>query len=93
MRLGFDTRIGDVVDFDFQAHLFAGSLNLVGEVEHGKLLGELIEHAEFARRSRVRAGDLNAANRVANVEEAPSLATLSIYRERMSHRSLRAETI
>ena len=87
---GFDARIGQVVDLDLQAHVRCRpSCTMLRQFQHGELLGELIEDAALARRGRIQAGDLDAAHRVANIEEAARLSALAVHGERMSDRRLR----
>src|SRR3984957_8222682 len=93
MRFGLDAGIGQVVDFDLQAHFLAGGLHFVREIENGELFGELIEDSEFAGRRWMRTGDLDTADRVANVEEAAGLPALAVYGKGMAHRRLRAESV
>ena len=45
------------------------------------------------RRRRVQAGNLDAANRVANIEKAARLPALAIHRERMADGRLHAEAV
>ena len=80
VRFGLDTRIRQVVNFDLQPHFLAGRLDLVGEIQNGELLGELIEDPKFARRRGVLTGDFDTAYGIANVQETASLAALPVYR-------------
>src|ERR1700733_255495 len=89
MRFGLDAGIGQVVDFDLEAHVLAGGLHFVREIENG----DLIEDSEFAGRGRMRTGDLDTADRVANVEEAARLPALAVHGKGMAHRRLRAESV
>ena len=58
-------------------------LDALGELEDGELLGELVEDAELAGLGRAADGQLDAAHRVADVEEAARLAALAVNGEGM----------
>jgi hypothetical protein len=78
MLLGFDTRVGQVIDFHIEAQVFPGNLNFLRQIEHGKLLGELVVDAAFALSRRIQAGNLNATNGIANIQEAAGLSALTV---------------
>src|SRR2546430_14461899 len=86
-----DARVGDVVDLDRDAHLFGGSFHKAREIHDGELLGELVVDAAFASRSWIVAGDLDAANRVANVQEAAGLSAFAVNSERLADGRLYTE--
>ena len=66
---------------------------MLRQLQHRELLGELVEHAEFAGLGRMQAGDLDAAHRIANIQKAARLAALAVDRERMPDRRLHAEAV
>ena len=89
----FHARIGQVMDLRLQSQLRAGRLHHLRQLQHRELLGELVEDAELARIGRIHAGDFDAANGVANVEEAARLSALAVDGDRMSGRRFNAEAI
>src|SRR5271169_100127 len=88
-----DARVRDVIDSHVQPELFAFRLNHASQVQHGKLLGELVEDAELSLGGGIQAGNLNATHGVTNVEEAAGLSAFAINGERSSDGGLDAETI
>ena len=84
MAFGLNSRIGQMLDLHLQAKFLAALLHHLRQLQHIELLRELVEHPEFTALGRVQAGDLDAANRVANVEEAARLATFAVYRQRIA---------
>ncbi len=91
--LGLHPRIGNVIDFHGDAHLFRGPFHHVRQVQHGKLFRELVVNAALALFRRVLAGDLHAAHRVSNIQEAPRLSALAIHRQWLPDGRLHAEAI
>ena len=56
-------------------------------------LGELVEHAEFPGAGRVADRQLDACQRVTNVEKAPRLAPFAINGQRLAGRRLNDEPV
>src|SRR5205807_524292 len=54
---------------------------------------KLVVHAAFAPRRGVVAGNLDAANRIANVQEAAGLSALPVHGERLADGSLHAKAV
>ncbi len=77
----------------FMPRCFAGFLHSCGEIEHGELLGELVVDAAFALLGGIQAGELDAADGVANIQEAASLAAFAIDSERLADGCLHAEAV
>src|ERR671914_2930272 len=88
-----DARVVEVLDLDLVAELGARPLRELGELEHGELLRELVEHAELAALRRVAHGQLDALERVADVEEAARLPALAVDGERVPDHGLHAEAV
>src|SRR5271166_3306617 len=93
MRLGFDSRIGQMIDRALKTQLVGRALHHLRQFQHRELLSELIEDAEFAGVGGILAGYLDTANGVADIEEATRLAALAIDGDGMSRRRLDTETI
>src|ERR1700722_17767248 len=91
--LGFDARIGNVRDLDFQSDFYGGFLNEASDFQNRKPFRELIVNATFARRRRIQARQLNAANGIANVEETSLLAALSVDGQRVANDRFNAKPI
>src|SRR3954447_11539047 len=91
--LELDPWVGDVLDLDVVAELGAALLHELGELGDRELLGELVEDAEVAEVGRVLGGELDAAQRVADVEEAAGLASLPVDGQRMADDGLHAEAV
>jgi hypothetical protein len=72
-----------VVDLHLHAHLPGDRLHHLRQFQHRKLLGELIEDPALARLGRMKARQLDAAHRVANIQEAARLSALAIDRQRI----------
>jgi len=68
-------------------------MNHLRELQHRKLLGELVVDTTFARSGRVQTGKLNTSHSVANVEETARLAALAVYSERVAGSRFDAESI
>src|ERR1019366_4461339 len=79
-----------MVDGDVKPLAIADLLHQVGQIEHAELLGELVEDPVLALCRRALDGDLDAPQRVANIQEAAGLATLAINGKRASQRGLHA---
>src|SRR5208282_5942564 len=58
-----------------------------------KLFRELVEDAALALRRRIQTGDLDASNRITNIEKTAGLAALAVHGERVPDGCLNAETI
>ena len=74
MLLGLDARGVDVLDLDGHAEVPRGLLHHVGQLQHRKLLRELVEDAAFPAAGRAQTRELDAADRVANIQESAGLA-------------------
>ena len=88
-----DARIRQVVDRDFETEVGRGALNEAGELEDRELLGELVVDPALARIGRVQAGQLDAADGIADVDVAARLAALPVHRQRMLHGRFDAEPV
>src|ERR1035438_2235720 len=86
--LQLDARVGNMFDGDVEPLAIANLLHQVGQVEHAELLGELVEYPVFALCRWALDGDLNAPQRVANVQKASGLPALAIDGKRASQRRL-----
>src|SRR5260370_25269779 len=93
VRLHLGARIGQVLDARLQAVSRARGPHAIGQLADAELLGELVEDAEFAALRRVEGGQLDASDRIADVEKAPRLPTLAIDSERVADRGLGADTV
>ena len=71
-----------MLDLHLQAH-WCRRPGPVRELQHGKLLGELVEDPALARRGGVQARDLDALHRIANIEKAARLSALAVDGQRM----------
>src|ERR1700733_1303867 len=93
MRFSFPAGVGQVVDLHAQAHPVRYGLDDLGQFEDGKLLGELVENAEFAALGGIKADQFDTPHRVADIEEAAGLAAFAIYRQGAANGRLGAETV
>src|SRR5258708_7590366 len=91
--LGFHARIGNVIDLDGHAKFFRRGFHHARQLHDRELFGELVVYAAFALSGRIVARDLDAPDRVANVEESARLTALAIDRERLADGGLHAEPI
>src|ERR1700730_12786018 len=91
--LGLYARILQVVDFDSQPHFLSRALDHSREIQHGKLLGELIEPSALTRIGGGETGDLDASHRIANVQESARLSAFAVNSEGRTNGCLHAETI
>ena len=73
--------------------LGARLLHQLGELRDGELLGELVEDAELAQLGGVVHCELDALERVADVETAAGLAALPVDGERVADHGLHAEAV
>src|SRR5579863_3198680 len=89
----FHAGIRDVIDVYHQTQFLAFRLDHARQVQHRKLLGELVENAEFTFGSGIEAGNLDAAHGVANIEEAASLSAFAINGKRGADGGLDAKAI
>src|SRR5580692_7629914 len=78
MLFCFDARVGKVVNLDFHAQIFSRFLHFLRDIEDGKLFGELVVDPALALSSGIQASQFDAAHRVANIQEAAGLTSLSI---------------
>ena len=69
------------------------ALDELGELGDRELLGELVEDAELAEVGRVGDRELDALERVADVEEAAGLAALAVDGQRVADHGLDAEAV
>jgi UDP-sulfoquinovose synthase len=88
-----DPRVVDVLDLDRVAEVLGGMLDQVGEVDDRELLGELVEDPELAALGGVLDRQLDAVDRVADVEEAARLAAAPVDGERVADHRLQAEAV
>src|SRR3984893_10202027 len=93
MFLGLDARIGQVIDFDLQSHLFARCFNHMRDIQNRKTLGKLVKHAALAGLRRVQTRELNTADSIANVKKTACLSSTTVDGERRSDRRLNAEAV
>src|SRR5262249_24382501 len=91
--LGFDARIGNVIDLDVQPEFSASRFNHLSQMKDGEALGELVVDSAFALGGGIVASDLDAADGVANAQEAASLAASAIDSQRLADGRLHAEAI
>src|SRR4051812_23899223 len=64
-----DARVLDVLELDLVAELGSGALRELRQLEDRELLGELVEHAELGALRGIADRELDALQRVADVEE------------------------
>src|SRR5713226_8281515 len=91
--LGLHTRIRNVIDLDRHSKFLRGGFHHAGQIQNGKLLGELVVNAALAFGCRVMTRNLDTSDRIPNVEETARLTALTIDRERLADGRLHAETI
>src|SRR5258708_22002490 len=89
---GFDARIGNVIDLDGHAKFFRRGFHRARKIENGELLGELVVNPAFALGCRIVTRDLDASDRVPNIEEATRLTALAVHRERLADSGFDATT-
>ena len=65
----FHARIRQMFDLYVETHLLGDRLHHVGQLQHGELLGELVEHTALAAAGGIQASQFDAANRVANIDK------------------------
>ena len=93
VRLAFGARVRDVGDLAGHAALARDARDAFGQLFDREHLGELVEDAVLAFTRRVLERDLDAAHRVANVEERARLAAAAVDGQRMAERRLHAEAV
>src|SRR2546427_3584076 len=91
--LFFRARAGDVLDLGLEAVGQARVANLLRQLPDAELLGELIEHPVLACRRWIERRQLDAADRVANGQEAARLAPLAVHGQGVADRGLATEAI
>src|SRR5260370_4354187 len=91
--LGFHARIGNVIDLDGHAKFFRRGFHHARQLQDRELLGELVVYSAFALGSGIVTRDLDAPDRVPNIQEAARLTALAIDRERLADGGLHAEPI
>src|SRR5260370_4568164 len=90
---GFHPGVGKMVDFRPQPELLGSCLCELCKLQNGELLRELVEHSALAPSRRIEAGNLDATDSVADVQEASGLSALAINRQRVTDSSLGAEAV
>src|SRR5215471_16421938 len=83
MGFGFHARVGDMVNFNAQAHFFASRLHFDGKIENRELLGELVIDSTLTFVGWVQTSKFNTPYSVANVQESARLAAFAIHGERL----------
>ena len=83
----------DRLDPHVEAVLGARALHDLGELRHGELLRELVEDAELAPVGGIRHRQLDALQRVQDVQVAARLPALAVDRERVADDRLDAEPV
>src|SRR5579859_3902223 len=91
--LGFDPRIGQVINRHVEAKTPARDVYQLRQFEDGELLRELVEDAELSSGRGIEASQLNTTNGVSDVEEAASLAAFAVDRDGMFDGGLHAEAV
>jgi hypothetical protein len=91
--LRLDPRVGKAPHLDLVAELGPGSADELGQVRDRELLGELVENPELAELTGIRHGELDALERVADVEEAAGLPALAVDGEGVVDHRLDAEPV
>src|SRR4029453_11799040 len=91
--LHLDARVGEILHLDLVAELLPRLAHELRKLGDRELLGELVEDAELTLRRRVRDGQLDALERVSDVEKAARLAALAVDRERVADHCLNAEAV
>ena len=91
--LGLDSGIRRRFDRHVQADVRAGLSHQISELADRELLCELVEHAELALVGRVQDGQLDAAQRVSDVQVTPRLATFAVDGEGVADHRLHAEPV
>src|SRR5487761_1815889 len=85
--------VGDVLDGGGQAVSGPGVVDLLGQLQDRELLGELIVDAILTRLGGIERGQLDAANGVADVQEAAGLAALAVDAEGLADSGLDAVAV
>ena len=93
MLFCLDARIGKMVDFDVHPQFFPDCFHHLRQFENRELLRELVVHSALAARGRILAGNLDAANRVSNVEKTTHLSALAVHGEWLANGRLHAEAV
>src|SRR5947209_4896108 len=93
MLFSFYARIRKVIDGHAEPQFLARGLYHSRQLQHRKLLSELVEYSEFAALRRMQACQFNAAHRITNIKEAACLAAFAVNRNRMPDSRLDAETV
>src|SRR5579883_2797417 len=83
----------DRLDLDTEAQLDARSGDRLGQLQHGELLGELVEHPELAGRGRILGGEIDTLQRVSDIEVSARLPAPPVNRQWLIDDSLDAETV
>src|SRR6476660_9424714 len=88
-----DPRVVAMADLDRVAEMLAGMLFVLCYGDHRELLGELVEDPELARLGGIRHRQLDAGERVADVEEAAGLTATAVDGERVADHGLQAKAV
>src|SRR6185437_9463297 len=84
MLLGLLARIADMLDRDGETHAPAHIRDFRRDLVDREAFGELVENAQLAARRRMRHGELDALQRIAQVEISARLPALAIDGQRKS---------
>ena len=74
--LGFDSRIGEVIDFHRYPQLLPCALDHSCRGLRLKTVGELVEHAALTSSRRIQTRNFDATYGVADIEKSAGLASL-----------------
>ncbi len=91
--LALDPRVLIAADLDLEAEVSPRLTDQRRQLLDRELLGELVEDPELARRRGVLHRQLDAAQGVADVEEAPGLAAATVDGQRVTDHRLQAEAV
>src|ERR1700722_76166 len=89
----FDSGIGKVGYFHVQTDFRSGFLNDLRKFQNRKSLRKLVVTPALPGRSGIQTRELQATDRIADVQEAALLAALAVPRQRMTNYRLDAEAV
>ena len=78
MLLGLYAGVRQMFDFDLEPRFLANCLYHLRQLQHVKLFGELIENTKFTGLSGIETCDVDATDRVSNVQKPSRLTPFSI---------------
>src|SRR3989344_1764915 len=89
----FGPRIRDVINIHRQPDRFRRCFDQVGDLIQRELFSKLIENTELSSFCRIKGSELDASQRIADIQITTSLAALAVYSKRKPAAGLHNETV